>query len=150
MVPQFHSRTELVAHYAAVSRRLAPRSPAVVRRIKRQAPPPVPVPTRPTLEEGTRAALRELNALPFPVHGKTLLRIGCRAFAIPRREMIAKGKARHIVLPRQVCMALARGYTRLSYPSIARLFGRADHSTSHHAVRKYEAFIEAMLRETAQ
>lgn len=149
MTPQFHSASDLVAHYAAVSRRLCPRAAPFVLRIAAPAPA-MPPHSRPTLEEGTRAALREINALPWPVHGKTLFRIVCRSFDIPEATMLVAGKRRHVVEPRQIGMALARGYTRLSYPSIARLFGRSDHSTSHHAARKYRAFIESMLREIAQ
>lgn len=149
MTQQFHSASDLVAHYAAVSRRLCPRAAPFVLRIAAPAPA-TPRRPRPTLEKGTRAALREINALPWPVRGKTLFRIVCRSFDIPRATMLAAGKRRHVVEPRQIGMALARGYTRLSYPSIARLFGRSDHSTSHHAVRKFTPFVEAMLREVAQ
>lgn len=150
MTPQFHSASDLVAHYAAVSRRLSPRpAPVAVRKVEPPARLAAPRPPL-TLEEGTRAALREINALSWPVHGKTLFRIVCRSFDIPQADMLSPGKRRYIVLRRQIGMALAHGYTRLSYPSIARLFGRSDHSTSHHAVRKFTPFVEAMLREVAQ
>jgi len=48
-----------------------------------------------------------------------------------------QGKKRHksIAFPRQICMFLARKYTRYSLEEIGRYFGGRDHTTVLHAVR---------------
>ena len=51
-----------------------------------------------------------------------------------------KGKARHksIILPRQMCMYLARKLTSLSLEEIGASIGRRDHTTVMHSIEKIE------------
>jgi chromosomal replication initiator protein len=52
-----------------------------------------------------------------------------------------QGKRRHksITFPRQVCMFLARRYTRYSLEEIGGYFGGRDHTTVLHAVRTVDS-----------
>lgn len=53
------------------------------------------------------------------------------------RLLDLQGKKRHrsIAIPRQICMALARQFTRLSLEEIGGHFGNRDHTTVMHAIR---------------
>ena len=59
-------------------------------------------------------------------------------FNIPVKDLSASGKKRSHAYPRQVAMYLARKYTDLSYQEIGTCFGRKDHSTVIHSIRKIE------------
>jgi hypothetical protein len=47
------------------------------------------------------------------------------------------------VFARQICMYLARNVYDLSYPEVARLFGKLDHSTAAHAETRVQAELDA-------
>lgn len=68
-------------------------------------------------------------------------RVLCRHFMLTRDELLSSRKFHEIVWPRQIGMFLARDLTRKSLPDIARRFGRSDHTTALHAVRKVRATI---------
>ena len=60
-------------------------------------------------------------------------------------QLQSKRRSRHIVLPRQICMYLARQMTDLSLEDIGTYFGGRDHTTVMHACRK----IERQMHEDA-
>jgi chromosomal replication initiator protein len=60
----------------------------------------------------------------------------CDAFAITRDELLSPSRAARLVWPRQVAMYLARENTDLTFPDIARRFGRRNHTTVMHAVKR--------------
>jgi chromosomal replication initiator protein len=60
----------------------------------------------------------------------------CDAFAITREELMSPSRAARLVWPRQVAMYLARENTDLTFPDIARRFGRRNHTTVMYACRK--------------
>jgi chromosomal replication initiator protein len=68
-------------------------------------------------------------------------RVG-RHYQLEPRELQARDRSRHILLPRQVGMYLARKLTRLSLEQIGAYFGGRDHSTVLHACRKVEQALD--------
>ena len=54
-------------------------------------------------------------------------------------------RSKHVVLPRQVSMYLARQLTPLSLQQIGRFFGGRDHTTVMHACRKIEDALQTDL-----
>jgi chromosomal replication initiator protein len=61
-----------------------------------------------------------------------------RQFQLDPRRLKERDRSRHVLLPRQVSMYLARKLTRLSLEQIGEFFGGRDHSTVLHACRKVE------------
>lgn len=59
------------------------------------------------------------------------------AFGVATKELLGSSRLRHILVPRQVAMWIARERTGLSLPRIGAAFGR-DHTTVLHACRKVE------------
>ena len=55
-------------------------------------------------------------------------------YGVKLSELLSKRRHRSIVLPRQVCMWLARRHTRYSLAEIGGYFGGRDHTTVMHAV----------------
>ncbi len=61
-------------------------------------------------------------------------------------DMVSARRTREVVRPRQVAMYLAKQLTLRSLPQIGRKFGKRDHTTVIHAVRK----IEELRRQDPQ
>lgn len=69
---------------------------------------------------------------------------------LPVSEFTSPRRARRIAWPRQIAMALVRQVLpSLSYPQIGKLFGKRDHTTVMHALRKTEWHMEQQ-QEMAQ
>ena len=67
----------------------------------------------------------------------------CRHFNLSPEELLSPSRVARIAWPRQVAMYLARELTDESLPAIGRHFGRRDHTTVLHAVRRAEQKIVA-------
>jgi chromosomal replication initiator protein len=67
----------------------------------------------------------------------------CLHFRISSEELISPSRTARVAWPRQVAMYLARELTDESLPAIGRHFGRRDHTTVIHAVRRAEQKILA-------
>lgn len=67
----------------------------------------------------------------------------CATESVYKQEIISVRRNAMIVAPRQKAMWLARYYTGRSLPEIGRQFGKRDHTTVLHAVRKWDARIAA-------
>ena len=59
-------------------------------------------------------------------------------FGLRLSQLQSKRRSRHIVVPRQICIYLARQMTELSLEDIGTYFGGRDHTTVMHACRKIE------------
>jgi hypothetical protein len=59
-----------------------------------------------------------------------------RHYHVRRRDLVSSRRTADVVHPRQVAMYLVRMLTLRSLPEIGRMFGKRDHSTVLHAVRK--------------
>ncbi len=67
----------------------------------------------------------------------------CRHFGLSPEELLSSSRVTRVAWPRQVAMYLARELTDESLPAIGRHFGRRDHTTVIHAVRRIEQKIVA-------
>ncbi len=67
----------------------------------------------------------------------------CQHFDLSPEELLSPSRAARVAWPRQVAMYLARELTDESLPAIGRHFGRRDHTTVMHAVRRAEQKILA-------
>jgi chromosomal replication initiator protein len=67
----------------------------------------------------------------------------CRHFDLSPEELVSPSRAARVAWPRQIAMYLARELTDESLPAIGRHFGRRDHTTVLHAVRRAEQKIVA-------
>ena len=57
-------------------------------------------------------------------------------------DLLAKNRARSVLLPRQIAMTLAKELTEKSLPEIGRAFAGRDHTTVLHAARKIKKLLE--------
>jgi chromosomal replication initiator protein len=67
-------------------------------------------------------------------------------FGFSTEELLSKSRSRPLVTARQIAMYVCREQTDLSFPQIAKAFGKGDHTTVMHAVQK----IESQMRERRQ
>lgn len=70
----------------------------------------------------------------------------CQHFDISPEELLSSSRKARVAWPRQVAMYLARELTDESLPAIGRHFGRRDHTTVIHAVRRAE---QKMVEDSA-
>lgn len=63
-------------------------------------------------------------------------------FNIEKKDLLSTKKSNDIVYPRQIAMYLCRSQANISYPQIARDFGKKDHTTVMHACDKIEKEIK--------
>lgn len=68
--------------------------------------------------------------------------IVCAAFDIDHDTLVGRSRALAVSHPRQLAMYLARHHTEASLPTIARAFGRSDHSTVIHAIKRITEQLE--------
>ncbi len=74
-------------------------------------------------------------------------------FHLGRDELCGRRRTREVVLPRQIAMFLAHEFTEETLESIARAFGKKDHTTVMHACEKIRGLagkggeVDAALRE---
>ncbi len=73
-------------------------------------------------------------------------------FEISVADIKSKKRSRNVILPRQVCMFLARKLTTLSLPEIGAAFGGKDHTTVMHSCKKIDRDIaqNADLKNTIE
>ena len=72
------------------------------------------------------------------VHIGTIQKEVSNYFNIKLSDLKSNRKQKSIVIPRQICMYLARKLTKMSFPEIGAHFGGKDHSTIIYAVNKIE------------
>jgi chromosomal replication initiator protein len=66
-------------------------------------------------------------------------------FRVEPNQLCSRRRSRHVLVPRQVSMYLARQLTPLSLDQIGEFFGGRDHSTVLHACRKVEQALSTNL-----
>jgi chromosomal replication initiator protein len=73
-------------------------------------------------------------------------------FGVKLSDLKSQRRVQSIVLPRQVCMYIARKITDLSLPAIGKEFGGKDHTTVLHAERKVSRLLDTdpALKATVQ
>jgi chromosomal replication initiator protein len=65
----------------------------------------------------------------------------CKHFTMTRNELLSERRTKEVVYPRQIAMYLCKTLTPRSLPEIGRRFGKRDHTTVLHAVRKIKDLI---------
>jgi chromosomal replication initiator protein len=83
---------------------------------------------------------------PRPITPPVILEATSRMFGFTTEELLSKSRSRPLVTARQIAMYVCREQTDLSFPQIAKAFGKGDHTTVMHAVQK----IESQMRERRQ
>ena len=78
-------------------------------------------------------------ARPSTISIQFIMEVVCEYYTIKIADLLSRRKPRSIVLPRQVCMFMAREYTRHSLEEIGAFFGGRDHTTVMHGVRAVAA-----------
>lgn len=95
------------------------------------SPPPVePPPTPPKLlpvSGNQRAKCVPLWRPPAFVSGEQIVQAVCAELQVPPDELRAGGRAKLVVLAREVLVAVCRRNTDLSFPKIAKLLARRGH-----------------------
>jgi chromosomal replication initiator protein len=71
-----------------------------------------------------------------------ILRVVTTRYNVRVSDLQSRKRTRSIVLPRQICMYLARALTTLSLEEIGGYFGGRDHSTVLHAEAKINSSLE--------
>ncbi len=89
-----------------------------------------------------RTALHEPAGAKPQVSIEDILKVVTRHYAVRTSDLQSKKRTRSIVLPRQICMYLARSLTMLSLEEIGGYFGGRDHSTVLHAEEKIRNTIQ--------
>ena len=67
-----------------------------------------------------------------------ILQAATKLFGLTAEEMLSSSRTRPLVNARQISMYVCRELTDLSFPQIAKAFGKSDHTTVIHAVNKIE------------
>ncbi len=91
---------------------------------------------KPITLEVARTALHEPASPMAAVTIEEIMRVVTAHFNVRVADLQSKKRTRSIVMPRQVCMYLARALTTLSLEEIGGYFGGRDHSTVLHAESK--------------
>ncbi|MEM9317754.1 MAG: chromosomal replication initiator protein DnaA [Pseudomonadota bacterium] len=76
----------------------------------------------------------------------------CEHYNIRQSDMIGPSRARNIARPRQMAMYLCKKLTTRSLPEIGRKFGKRDHTTILHGVRRIEELTatDSQIAEDAE
>ena len=152
-VREFSSVSEMMAHYAAVRRRLAnPRPQPLVVQIV--TPPEAgPIEEGPTADAVTHMLLAQVNASPeagqvldgishmTPAKIRAVQEEVAQQFGITRADIIGPSRNTKHVAARQLAIWRVKQETPLSLPAIGRHFGGRDHTTALHSIRKVERIM---------
>ncbi|MFK7884162.1 MAG: DnaA/Hda family protein [Phycisphaerales bacterium] len=90
------------------------------------------------MRSGTRAGIRS-----GPVRIDAIIETACAELGVTREDLASKGRAKKVVLAREVIVHLGKRHTGRSYPELAIALGRPNHSTVITAHQRFEAKVEA-------
>jgi hypothetical protein len=65
----------------------------------------------------------------------------CAVYFIGKLDLLSHRRTRNLTMPRQVAMYIARVYTEMSFPQIARLLGKEDHTTAIHGYSQIKSRV---------
>jgi chromosomal replication initiator protein len=90
--------------------------------------------------ESAERVLRDLldDRQPRVITPERILEATSKMFGLSRDELLSSSRTRPLVNARQIAMYVCRELTDLSFPQIAKAFGKSDHTTVIHAVQKIE------------
>lgn len=102
---------------------------------------PVTLATVQRARQELSACARPGAAVRRPVKPEDVLDLVCRTLGVQREDVLATGRHARVVLARAVTARVIRSVTLLSYPEIARVLGRRNHSTVITACQRLEGQI---------
>lgn len=85
------------------------------------------------MRAGTRAGIR-----PGPIGIDRIIDAACAELGVTREDLSGKGRAKKVVLAREVIVHLGKRHTGRSYPELAIALGRPNHSTVITAHQRFE------------
>jgi len=90
--------------------------------------------------ESAERVLRDLlnDRQPRVITAERILIKTSMMFGLSQAELLSSSRTRPLVNARQIAMYVCRELTDLSFPQIAKAFGKSDHTTVIHAVQKIE------------
>jgi chromosomal replication initiator protein len=90
--------------------------------------------------ESAERVLRDLlnDRQPRVITAERILDATSTMFGLSQTELLSSSRTRPLVNARQIAMYVCRELTDLSFPQIAKAFGKSDHTTVIHAVQKIE------------
>jgi len=89
--------------------------------------------------ESAERVLRDLfDRQPRVITPERILDATSNMFGLSQAELLSSSRTRPLVNARQIAMYVCRELTDLSFPQIAKAFGKSDHTTVIHAVQKIE------------
>ena len=95
-------------------------------------------------KEVASRALRDISPAnrPKPTNVEVIIRTVAQYYRLSADELLARGRTKAVVFPRQIAMYLARELTQSSLPKIGLAFGGRDHTTVLHACVKIKEELE--------
>lgn len=96
-------------------------------------PPPPPRPPLPQREPWERPAV-----VFGGVRSRTIIEAAAARFEVSVQDILGRSRHKHLVSARHIAMFLIRTMRGMSLPQIAKLTGRADHTTVLHGCRHIE------------
>ncbi|MEY2433892.1 MAG: chromosomal replication initiator protein [Acidimicrobiaceae bacterium] len=78
---------------------------------------------------------------PRVITAERILEATSMMFGMSIDELVSSSRTRPLVNARQIAMYVCREVTDLSFPQIAKAFGKSDHTTVIHAVQKIEKLM---------
>jgi chromosomal replication initiator protein len=93
--------------------------------------------------ESAERVLRDLldDRQPRVITPERILEATSKMFGLSQDELLSSSRTRPLVNARQIAMYVCREVTDLSFPQIAKAFGKSDHTTVIHAVQKIEKLM---------
>jgi chromosomal replication initiator protein len=101
----------------------------------------------PELENGVSAALNGLSPRPNTFE---IVRVVAAVWNVTGAELVGPRQEPRFVLPRHVAMTIIRLLIGTSFVEIGRRFGGRDHSSVHHAYKKFGATVGRLLEKASQ
>lgn len=92
------------------------------------------------MRAGQRPGIR-----PGPVSIDKIIDTVCRELAVTRDDLAGKGRAKKVVLARELIVHLGKRHTGRSYPELAMALGRPNHST---VITAHQRFQERVRTQT--
>lgn len=99
------------------------------------------------VEEILRERAKKDAAARRPVSPRDLVDVVAQACGVDRQEIASSSRRREAVKARELLTVTAHEWCGASYPEIARLLGRRNHSTAHGAAARFGRRPEPQRQE---
>jgi chromosomal replication initiator protein len=100
----------------------------------------------PTLETTEKILAELIENNKKNIQAEDIFRVATEFYALPKEDLVRKGRKKEIAHPRQVVMFLLRQELALPFSAIGDLLGGRDHTTALHAFEKINKTKDSNLR----